>query len=92
MLSEAPLPHLVPPAFSPDLERDIGDALAARLGHDGTAEELRAYRQLLWAFATAIDAIANSDSPAATPSTSSLQCPAPPSTRGNQRNPMTGRS
>lgn len=88
MLPEAPLPHVVPPSFSPQLEREIRIALAERLGRDGTADEIRAYRQLVWTIAIGIDAITSAHTPPPVPPS----WPEPPSTRGNQRSRTTGKS
>jgi hypothetical protein len=83
MLPDAPLPHVVPPSFSPRLECEIRVVLAQRLGRDGTAGEIQAYRQLIWAVAIAIDAITRATAAAATPPSAPPLWPEQPSTHGN---------
>jgi hypothetical protein len=51
------LPLVPPSEFSPDIERDLRPLLAKRIGHEPSDEELRGYRQLLWAFTIALQAI-----------------------------------
>jgi hypothetical protein len=51
------LPHIAPLAFSPTLEADIRQAFVLRCGHEPTDEELRVYRQFVWAITIAIDAM-----------------------------------
>jgi hypothetical protein len=87
MLSDAPLPIAAPDTFAADIERDLPSLLAKRLGRPGTADELQAYRQLLWAVAIALGALDRSaPTPPSTPS-----CPVPLSTRGSPPSPTTGR-
>lgn len=71
------LPDLAPPVptFSPAVEDAIDRALEARLGRTPTDQERSDYRQVLWAFATAIQDIL--DAPR---SSSTSVCPASPST------------
>jgi hypothetical protein len=57
MLPDDPLPIGAPSEFSPAIERDLRKLLAIRLGREGTTDELQGYRQLLWAFALAKQAI-----------------------------------
>lgn len=88
----APLPFV--PPFSPELEQRIAVLLQRRLGREGSPEELVAYRQGLWAFATFVGSIierqvtkgVNTDSSTIDP------CHELPSTPANQRNPMIGKS
>lgn len=82
------------PPFSPELEQRIAMLLRKRLGREGSPEELAAYRQGLWAFATFVGSIierqvakgVNTDSSTIDP------CPELPSTPANQRNPTIGKS
>jgi hypothetical protein len=92
MLPEAPLPHVVPPSFSPRLEREIRVVLAQRLGREGTAGEIQAYRQLVWAIAIAIDAITRAPVTAATPPPAPPSWPELPSTPGNPPSRMIAKS
>lgn len=59
------LPDLDPvvPTFSAALEGEIDRALTGRLGRAPTADERSDYRQVLWAFASAIRDILESSPP-----------------------------
>lgn len=79
-------PASIVPPFSPALEAAIDARLATRLGHPPSDEERTAYRQVLWAFASAIRAARRmSDFPL--PS-----CPASPSTPGSPPKATTVKS
>jgi hypothetical protein len=92
MLPEAPLPHVVPPSFSPRLERELRVVLAQRLGREGNADEIQAYRQLVWAIAIAIDAITRTPATAATPPPAPPSWPEPPSTHGSPQSRTIAKS
>lgn len=90
MLPDAPLPIAAPDTFSPDIERELPALLSKRLGREGTAEELRQYRQLLWAFAIALRALDRVADPAP-PDPPVHPCPVPPSTLASRASPTTGK-
>jgi hypothetical protein len=79
------LPTTAVPRFSAALEADIDTTLTERLGREPTAEERSDYRLVLWAFASAINAILDDQ-----PSTPLLPCPASPFMPANPASPTTG--
>lgn len=93
LLSEPPADSTVP-RFSDELEAEMAESLAERLGETPTAEDLDDYRTCLYAFAVAfkntIDAEEATRRHAAT--SPPPPCPPPPSTPGSRRSRTTGKS
>jgi hypothetical protein len=79
-------PAALVPAFSPALEAAIETRLVARLGHAASDEERDVYRQVLWAFASAIRAARR------TPGFPPPRCPASLSTPGSPLKATTDKS